>query len=210
MALEKQLSQVEQLYSTNLKEKGVNSTAVGWNSRECQQLRFDKLISLVAEEESPFSLNDYGCGFGSLLLYLAKKERRVSAYNGYDISNEMLDEAGRQLTGQQETRVNLFNASQINTQADFGFVSGTFNVRFDASKEAWHQFIEKKLQELDANCSKGFSFNLLTSYVDWEEPHLFYGDPCYWFDFCKRSFSKKVTLLHDYDLWEWTIVVDKK
>lgn len=210
MALEKQLSQVEQLYSTNLKEKGVNSTAVGWNSCECQQLRFDKLASLVIEEECPFSVNDYGCGFGSLLLYLAERGHRISAYNGYDISSEMLDEACRQLAGQQGTHLNMINTNQVHTQADFGFVSGTFNVRFDASKETWQEFIETKLRELDANCTKGFSFNLLTSYVDWEEPHLFYGDPCYWFDFCKRSFSRKVTLLHDYNLWEWTIVVDKR
>lgn len=209
MSLEKQLSQVENLYTTNLREKGANSTAVGWNTRECQQLRFDKLATLLQGEDEAFTINDYGCGYGSLLSYLTEKQHRVSAYHGYDISSDMLEEAGRQLAGFNATELNLIKANHIHTPADYGFVSGTFNVRFDASKDAWQQFIETKLQELDANCRKGFSFNLLTSYVDWEEPHLFYGDPCYWFDLCKRSFSKKVALLHDYALWEWTIVVDK-
>lgn len=58
------------------------------------------------------------------------------------------------------------------------------------------------------NSVKGFSFNLLSTYADWKENHLFYGDPTYFFDYCKRNFSKKVFLLHDYPLYEWTIGVD--
>ena len=56
----------------------------------------------------------------------------------------------------------------------------------------------------------GFSFNLLTSYVDWEEDHLYYGDPGVFFEYCKRKHSRFVTLLHDYPLYEWTIAVRKE
>ena len=54
---------------------------------------------------------------------------------------------------------------------------------------------------------KALAFNLLSTYVDWQEPHLFYGDPLFWFDHCKRNYSRQVALLHDYPLYEWTIVV---
>ena len=54
---------------------------------------------------------------------------------------------------------------------------------------------------------KGFGFNLLSTYVDWKEDHLYYGDPLFFFDFCKRHVSRYVSLLHDYPLYEWTILV---
>ena len=36
---------------------------------------------------------------------------------------------------------------------------------------------------------------------------LFYGDPTFFFDHCKRKYSRNVALLHDYDLYEFTIIV---
>ena len=105
--------------------------------------------------------------------------------------------------------LNLINSSKITTLADFTFVSGTFNVRFESTYEEWKKFIEETLHMISESSHLGFSFNLLSKYVDWKEPHLFYGDPCYWFDYCKKNFSKQVSLLHDYPLYEWTILVRK-
>ena len=57
----------------------------------------------------------------------------------------------------------------------------------------------------------GFSFNMLTSYSDKEymRDDLYYGDSCHFFDFCKKNFSKNVSLLHDYNLYDFTIIVRK-
>ncbi len=58
---------------------------------------------------------------------------------------------------------------------------------------------------------KGFAFNCLTSYSDKERMRedLYYSDPCFLFDYCKRHFSKNVALLHDYGLYEFTVLVRK-
>ena len=56
---------------------------------------------------------------------------------------------------------------------------------------------------------KGIAFNFLTKYVDWEEDNLYYANPSYYFEFCKNKLSKKVSLVHDYDLYEFTIHVLK-
>jgi hypothetical protein len=54
---------------------------------------------------------------------------------------------------------------------------------------------------------------MLTKYSDAERmagrPDLFYGDPLFFFDFCKRNFSRNVALLHDYGLYDFTIIVRK-
>lgn len=204
-----QLKKIKTLYSDNLNKFGVQSKAVGWKTTDCQELRFKQICKLFQGTLTPFELLDYGCGFGSIASYIHQKsEFKLSAYHGYDISKEMLDEARHNLA-QENFQVKLFNDPEITTQADYGVVSGTFNVKFDATKDDWKNFISRVLNSLNSNCRKGFAFNLLSTYVDWQEPHLFYGDPCFWFDFCKTHFSKQVTLLHDYPLWEWTILVKK-
>ena len=40
-------------------------------------------------------------------------------------------------------------------------------------------------------------------------PYLYYADPLFLFDYCKKKYSKSVALLHDYGLYEFTILVRK-
>ncbi len=206
MDVSKSLLRIRDLYSDNLGRDGPVSTAVGWNTAESQRLRFEKLTDVVISDGQPFSVNDYGCGYGAHLEYLQSRGMQVSTYHGYDISAEMLSTA-RERQKDFGGLLDLHQSTQLQTTADYTFVSGTFNVRFDATEEEWKQFVLAKLDEIHCRSRRGFSFNLLSSYVDWQEPHLFYGDPLFWFDHCKRHYSRKVALLHDYPLYEWTIVV---
>ena len=41
-------------------------------------------------------------------------------------------------------------------------------------------------------------------------PDLYYADPGLFFDDCKRRFSRNVAILHDYDLYDFTVIVRKK
>jgi SAM-dependent methyltransferase len=200
------LEKISNLYSDNLSEHGDRSKAVGWSTPESQELRFEKLTeAAIIDKDKPISINDYGCGYGAHLDYLLSNGFNVKTYNGYDLSEEMLSKAKKRLAS-FKGELNLFQASELSTRADYTFVSGTFNVRFESNDKEWLEFIKQKLAMMNQFSSKGFSFNLLSKYVDWEEPHLFYGDPCFWFDFVKSNLARRVSLLHDYPLYEWTIV----
>jgi hypothetical protein len=89
--------------------------------------------------------------------------------------------------------------------------SGIFNVKLDTDTAAWETYVRHTLSAVDALSTRGFSFNMLTSYSDADRMRgdLYYGDPCIFFDLCKRTFSKQVALLHDYGLYEFTILVRK-
>lgn len=54
---------------------------------------------------------------------------------------------------------------------------------------------------------------MLTKYSDEERmaerPDLFYGDPLFYFDYCKRNQSRDVALLHKYGLYDFTILIRK-
>lgn len=204
------LKKIEDLYTGNLREKGLTSLAVGWNTPESQAMRFEKLNTAITSQSRPITVNDYGCGYGAHLEYLEQVcGIKVEEYNGYDLSEDMLAAARKNLSW-FGGRLNLIKSAELSTTADYTFVSGTFNVRFDADTDAWKSFIHTKLDELAQYSRRGFSFNLLSTYVDWQEKHLFYGDPCYWFNHCKKRYSKRVSLLHDYPLYEWTLVVKKE
>jgi hypothetical protein len=77
------------------------------------------------------------------------------------------------------------------------------------SDAAWLGYVETTLDRLAALGRRGFAFNLLSRYSDPDRrrPDLYYGDPLALFDHCKRRFSPRVALLHDYPLWEFTILV---
>jgi len=199
------LDEVANLYSESFKEHGIDARGVGWTDEKRHWLRLSKLCELVVNDER-FSVNDLGCGYGALHTHLIEQGKFLTMYNGYEISAEMLNAARTYLPTES---VKVIEGSKLSTMADYSFASGIFNVRFSESDAVWLKYIEDTLYNLSESSSKGFAFNLLTSYVDWKEGHLYYADPMYFFDLCKKNFSKKVCLLHDYDLWEWTLVVRK-
>jgi SAM-dependent methyltransferase len=168
-------------------------------------LRFQKLAQVIDTPTGKITVNDRGCGYGAMFKYLdIILDVQLTKYYGYDISKEMLSVANKYVA---DERAEWIHSKDITSKADYSFVSGTFNVRFEASDVLWTQYIQETVIQLGKMSRKGFAFNLLSTYVDWKEDHLYYGDPLFFFDFCKRNLSHYVSLLHDYPLYEWTILI---
>jgi SAM-dependent methyltransferase len=198
------LDRVAALYTQNLAEHGPSARAIGWRDDETRVMRYDVLANVLNGDCGPLTAIDWGCGYGGLFTYLTgSRAIDVTRYDGYDLSAEMIATASQLAPN----RVRLFQSDLVGDDADYAFVSGTFNVRYDASDDQWLSYVHDVLDSLWSHATKGIAFNLLSTYVDWQEPHLYYGDPRAFFDRCKRRYSKKVALFHDYPLYEWTIVV---
>ena len=200
------LSGVSSLYERSLKEHGATPMGVGWRDEASQALRFEKLLSLInpSRESEPLTINELGCGYGALADWIVASGLRLHLFRGYDISADMLDQARARISS---TSTEWIQGNTLDQMADYSFTSGIFNVRLDNDVESWRRYVEKSIGNLRAYSRRGFAFNLLSTYVDYRERHLFYGDPLYFFDFCKRTCSRHVALLHDYPLYEWTISV---
>lgn len=208
--LSQTLAAVAELYAGNLDDHGLDSRSVGWRDHTSQRLRFTKLAEVIEPEAAKqgISINDFGCGYGAMFRFLDQLPGvRVARYYGYDISAEMLKVAP-EFAGDE--RAAFLHSEKVTETADYSFVSGTFNVRLGASDSLWTEYIHETLLTLAARSHRGFAFNLLSTYVDWKKEDLFYGNPLHFFDFCKRHISPRVSLLHDYPLWEWTILVRKE
>jgi len=200
---DKPLAGVRDLYEKSLREHGATPRGVGWRDERTHGLRFERL-SQVIDEVGPVSINDLGCGYGAFLEYLNVRGTKVSRFRGLDISERMLEEARRRHPSGE-----WILGTKLAAEADYSFASGIFNVRLKESRANWRKFIVRTLDELNRYSKRGFAFNVLSTYVDYRERHLYYGDPREFFDLCKRRYSKMVALLHDYPLYEWTMLVRK-
>jgi SAM-dependent methyltransferase len=201
------LSEVAEYYSGRLAQHGPTPRGVDWNGEESQTLRFDRLCQLIDGSRS-FSLNDLGCGYGSLYEFLSRRHAAFS-YSGVDVSEDMIRVARQRHRDAPNARFVV--SSEPEQLADYCVASGIFNVRLQRPDSEWLEHIGATLDMLDGKSSMGFAFNCLTSYSDAEKMRddLYYADPCLLFDLCKRRYSRNVALLHDYGLYEFTILVRK-
>ncbi len=196
-------------YKEKFLAHGMVPQGVDWGTALAQNIRFDQLLKLVPPRPAnspPLSLNDLGCGYGALLDHLHAKGWEVD-YLGIDLVPAMVEAA--QL--RQGSRGHFVVGKSCPRLADYAVASGLFNVRGNVPKDHWQQFVVSVLDDLHANSRLGFAFNALTGYSDPDRmrPDLYYADPLWLFDWCKRKYARNVALLHDYDLYDFTIIVRK-
>ena len=202
------LNEVASYYSQKLAEHGDTPRGVDWNGEVSQTVRFDQLCKIIDTETANFSLNDLGCGYGALFDFLLEKYP-ISSYLGVDVYEEMIRAAASRNATYPNAR--FITASEPDVISDYGVASGIFNVRLKRTDAEWYDYLQTTLDVLDRTSRLGFSFNCLTSYSDEDKKrdYLYYADPCQLFDLCKRRYSRQVALLHDYGLYEFTILVRK-
>jgi SAM-dependent methyltransferase len=199
------LDGVRQHYEATLRAFGPTARGVDWNSPESQRLRFEQLLK-VCDPGTAFTLLDYGCGYGALLDHL-RACGIGCAYCGYDISEAMVAEA-RRLHPESEGCTFVTDEGRLPV-ADYTVASGIFNVRPQIADEPWHEHMLRTVARMARLSLRGFAFNALTVHCDRERMRadLAYADPAFWFQHCVRSFSRHVAVLHDYPLYEFTILV---
>lgn len=197
--------QARDYYDAKLRAHGPTPAGADWNSQASQELRFRQLEHLWHDEPEA-SLLDYGCGYGAMGAYVRQRGHR-GTYTGFDVSEQMIAAARTELSS--FGRCTLSSRREDLTPSDYAVASGVLNVKQGASDEAWHGYVWEVIADLAALGRRGFAFNALTRYSDVEKrrPHLYYADPLEIFDRCKREYSRYVALLHDYPLWEFTVIV---
>jgi len=200
------LEQVKSYFGKRIEQHGASPRGVDWNSDESQKTRFDQLLKIV--EAPSFSVLDYGCGYGALADYVEQKGFHADYY-GFDILESAIEIARQTHVGKPNSTF-LTEHDQLPI-CDYVVASGVFNVRGEQSFELWTKYVIDTLQRFNDLSRKGFASNFLTKYSDADRMRadLYYADPLYLFDYCKRNFSKNVALLHDYRIYDFTILIRK-
>jgi SAM-dependent methyltransferase len=197
--------EIVEFFDAKLAAHGPTPQGLDLNSVGAQTVRFAQIVRILDPGEE-VSILDYGCGYGGLVAYL--EEQGFSfRYSGFDIAESMVAEArrlfpenpGRQFTSRPEDLL----------PCDFVVSSSIFNKRGTTPVASWEPFVMDAIDRMASLSRRGFAFNMLTSYSDPARMRddLYYGDPCRMFDLCKRKYSRNVALLHDYGIYDFTILV---
>ena len=198
--LEKHFDDRARTYDDGLK-------AVDWKSRNAQYNRFQQILKLI-DASDPISILDYGCGDGELVKFLNVQNVEFE-YFGFDVSLEMLERAKK--AHAHMTNCHFVNDLRDLPTLDYVVASGVFAMKFDSSEADWKEYMVEQIKLFNDLATKGFAFNCLTSYsdIEFQRSDLYYADPLFWFDHCKRHVSRWVSLLHDYPEYDFTIIVRK-
>lgn len=179
---------IAQHYRALLQSHGDSAEAAQYSSRESQLRRFASLVR-IGDVRGKRVL-DYGCGTAALAEYLGRSGQRPAHYCGVDIVPEFFDFARAKMPH----AIFCLPEQLGDRRFDYAFVSGVFNNRRRGNRLFWQETV----RSLFARCDEGVAFNLMSTYVDYRDPTLFYENPCRVFDFLKREVTPFVSIQQDY------------
>jgi SAM-dependent methyltransferase len=202
-------AKVRDYYSGTIVRHGPTPLGVDWPNAASQYLRFVQLLK-VCDFARPFSLNDFGCGYGALLEYLAMRHSEAEiAYRGIDISASMIAAARERWASHR--RAEFVVGSSCSRIADYSLASGTFNVRLGHPPADWESYIETILSNLHARSRIGFAVNFMLPHDDKPaEDELYRSRPRRWSAFCRKELGCSVRVLSGYGLREFTLLIRRK
>lgn len=197
-------ARVRAYYSGTLDRHGAGPRGVDWTSTASQYLRFVPLLRLC-DFSQPFSLIDFGCGYGALLDYLAFRHPQASvSCHGVDLSPAMIEAARRRWRDRPATHFSV--GSLCPCEADYALASGVFNVRLSWPRRDWEDYIENILTDLRAGTRRGFGVNFMLPHDDGhEEDALYRCTPERWVRYV-AGMRCDVEVLDDYGLREFTLL----
>ncbi len=188
------------LYNERYKKYGRDIRTVGWGSERDQALRFDVLFSGLDPRGK--TILDVGCGLGDLVQYLKLRTGGDFTYIGIDVASKLIEDAR---AVHDESNCSFYTGDIFSAelpQVDFSILSGALSLKRDGI-EIYARDTLTKMVELSREAA---ALNFLTSYVDFEAAHNQHYHPETVF-FWAKALAKRVNLIHDYPLYEFTIQV---
>lgn len=176
-------------YRQLLASSGDTAAAAQYSSRESQEARFLHLARIGTLEG--MSVLDFGCGTGHLATWLAARGTSVR-YAGVDVVDELLAAARAKHPRHRFGPLEDFAGERF----DYVLISGVFNNRRRGNRLFW----QDSVRQLFARCDRGLAFNMMSTYVDYRDPELFYERPETAFAYVKRHLTPFVRLVHDYEV----------
>jgi hypothetical protein len=195
-----------ELYGTNYSKFGPTPKGTFQNNLVTQYLRYDYLLKNLLPYKSNFTIHDVGSGICDLHKYLNEK-KIIHQYSGTEIVQEMIDYSLSSYPGIKIKNRDILEAESEKEKYDFVVLSGTLNIKGDASQESQEKYALELITKMYQMSKVGMSFNFLTTYKTFTDETLLYFDPKTIFDFCMTNLSRFVMLDHSYPLFEVSVTV---
>ena len=189
---------VIQRYRRRISEHGLTLASLCSGDAEKQIVRYEVHASAL-RGEAPEVL-DIGCGLAGFLRFL-RAQTRPCVYTGYDILPEYVREC---CSRHPKSRFEMRNAlcDGIDGIYDTIVMSQVLNNRYQYSDNI--AVMSTMLSLAYAHTRVSVSVDMMSNYVDYEDPALFYYSPEDIFRIAKQI-SKRVVLRFDYRPFEFCI-----
>ena len=185
-------------YRRRIAEHGPTPASLNSGGAEKQRIRHQAHATAL-QGDRPTVL-DIGCGLGSFYEHLAGAGIRCE-YTGYDIVPEYVEYCRGHFP---ECRFELRNFLTEGIAGEFDTIvmSQALNNRYEQSDNV--RVMQAALRAAFASTRVSVSVDMLSSYVDFHAPDLFYYSPEEIFSFAK-TLARRVVLRHDYRPFEFCI-----
>jgi len=193
---------INKRYNQRFNSYGSSIKTLSSGNIERQKIRFDIITQVGITNNS--TVLDIGCGFADYYDYL-KREGINIYYTGYDINSKFIKICKKRYPEALFEIADIQNMTPAN-KYDYVILSQVFNNKLlnDNNEEVIHDVIKKSYEI----CNRGVAIDMLSKYVDFMSDELYYYSPEEIFKFCK-TLTKRVTLRHDYPLYEFMIYLYK-
>ena len=187
-----------ELYNARFERFGRDIRTVGWGSSAGQLLRFEVLFRGLDPKGK--TILDVGCGLGDLVPYLKERTAGDFTYIGVDIAERLVADAKQINGGERCSYLHGDVFREDLPQVDIAVLSGAMSLRTEGIIDDAQRTIERMYSlSREAAC-----LNFMSKYADYELEKNQHYQPETVFAWARRV-SRRVNLLHDYPLYEFTI-----
>jgi SAM-dependent methyltransferase len=194
-------------YTKCFADHGASARGVDWHDSDSLRLHYDKMLAVIRPDPrgQRVSLLDIGCGYGGLLD--RAKERGLDIdYSGIDLVGEMAAHGQRRHPEARFARADIFT---FEPQRSFDYVvaNGVLTEKLDVSIIEFGRFARRMIKRMFDLAGAGIAFNMMTSYVNYTAPNLYYQSPSDIISYCAAELSTKWIMDHGYEYYDFTMYV---
>jgi SAM-dependent methyltransferase len=192
------VQRVKDRYLSRISKYGVTFESMNSGSVEKQRVRHT--VHAEAIRRSTCRVLDVGCGLGDFYRFLTAKGFDCD-YTGYDILPDYVN-ACREAFPEATFAVRNIFEDGIDSQFDTIVMSQVLNNRYENSDNL--AVMQDAIRLAFAHARVSVSIDMFSTYVDYQNPDMFYYQPEEMFAFAK-SLTRRVRLCHDYRSFEFAI-----
>jgi SAM-dependent methyltransferase len=199
-------------YSQKFMEFGATSKGVDWGREEDLDLRYYKMLAVIDRDmfnsEKTIKLLDVGCGYGGLFKY-AQQQGLSLQYTGIDVASNMISWAKENWHTAEFVEGDFMHYSFGQKKFDYVVCNGILTQKLEVSLLDMDVFAKRLIRKMFDVCDHGVAFNIMSTYVNFFAPNLYYKHPSDLLAYCLSEISRKIKLDHSYGLYEYTTYLYK-
>lgn len=199
-------------YSQKFTEFGATSKGVDWGREEDLNLRYYKMLAIINRDifnsKKTITLLDVGCGYGGLFIYAQQHELPLQ-YTGIDVATNMISWAKENVHTAEFIEGDFMQHDFGQKRFDYVVCNGILTQKLGASLLDMEVFAKGLIKKMFDVCERGVAFNIMSTYVNFFAPNLYYKHPSDMLAYCLSEISGKVKLDHSYGLYEYTTYLYK-